>query len=86
MTITNALAGIAVEDLAIVLPWYEAVFGRPADARPMADIAEWKLPSGGWVQILANSDKAGAATLTLIVDDLAEELGRLSLQGLAPVA
>ena len=86
MTITNALAGIAVDDITEALDFYERLFGRTADARPMADIAEWKLPSGGWVQILANSDKAGAATLTLIVDDLAEELGRLSLQGLAPVA
>tara|TARA_R110002124_G_scaffold109676_12_gene262901 strand:- start:34028 stop:34378 length:351 start_codon:yes stop_codon:yes gene_type:complete len=86
LTITNALAGIAVDDISEALDYYERLFGRPPDARPMSDIAEWKLPGGGWVQIVSDSDRAGAAVLTLIVDDLAEELGRLSLQGLAPVA
>ena len=86
MTITNALAGIAVDDITEALDFYERLFGRTPDARPIADVAEWKLPNGSWVQLLANSDKAGASTLTLIVDDLAEELGRLSLQGLTPVA
>jgi len=86
LTITNALAGIAVDDIAEALDYYERLFGRAPDARPMSDIAEWKLPGGGWVQIVSDSDRAGAAVLTLIVDDLAEELGRLSLQGLAPVA
>jgi len=86
LTITNALAGIAVDDITAALDFYELLFGRMPDARPMSDIGEWKLPGGGWVQILADSDRAGAGTLTLIVDDLAEELGRLSLQGLTPVA
>jgi catechol 2,3-dioxygenase-like lactoylglutathione lyase family enzyme len=86
LTITNALAGIAVDDITEALEFYERLFGRPADARPMSDIGEWKLPGGGWVQIIADSDRAGASTLTLIVDDLAEELGRLNLHGLTPVA
>ncbi|MGV8832746.1 MAG: VOC family protein [Devosia sp.] len=86
MTITNALAGIAVDDITEALDFYERLFGRKPDARPMSDVAEWKLPGGGWVQILADSDKAGASILTLIVDDLSEELGRLSLHGLSPVA
>ncbi|MCS6761858.1 MAG: hypothetical protein MO846_07695 [Candidatus Devosia symbiotica] len=52
----------------------------------MTDIAEWKPPGDDWVQILADSDRTEAATLTLIVSDLNEELRRLSLQGLTPVA
>jgi catechol 2,3-dioxygenase-like lactoylglutathione lyase family enzyme len=86
LTITNALAGIAVDNMGEALDFYERLFGRPADARPMGDHAEWKLPGGGWVQIHTDSDRAGASSLTLIVDDIAEELGRLSLHGLAPVA
>jgi len=86
LTITNALAGIAVENLADALDFYERLFGRPADARPMGEVAEWKLPGGGWVHVSTDADRAGASMLTLIVDDLSEELGRLSLQGLAPVA
>lgn len=86
MTITNALAGIAVEDLADAIDFYERLFGRSPDARPKSDVAEWKLPGGGWVQVLADADRAGAAMLTLVVDDIAEELGRLGLHGLTPVA
>ncbi|KKC37710.1 hypothetical protein WH87_08320 [Devosia epidermidihirudinis] len=86
LTITNALAGIAVDNLADALDFYERLFGRPADARPMGEVAEWKLPGGGWVHIATDADRAGASLVTLIVDDLSEELGRLSLQGLMPVA
>ena len=86
MTITNALAGIAVEDMSEALEFYERLFGRMPDARPMGDVAEWKLPGGGWVQIHTDADRAGASSLTLVVDDIAEELGRLSLHGLNPVA
>ena len=39
MTITNALAGIAVDDIAEALDFYERLFGRDADARPMKDVA-----------------------------------------------
>lgn len=86
MTITNALAGIAVADIAEALEFYERLFGRPADARPMMDVAEWKLPGGGWVQVVTDADRAGASLLTLVVDDLAEELGRLALQEIKPVS
>lgn len=86
MTITNALASIAVDDIAEALDFYERLFGRHADARPMNDLAEWKLPGGGWVQLHTDADRAGASSITLIVDDLAEELGRLELQGLKPVS
>ena len=86
MTITNALAGIAVEDIAEALDFYERLFGREADARPMNDQAEWKLPGGAWVQVHTDADRAGASVLTLVVDDLGEELGRLALLGLKPVS
>ena len=86
MTITNALAGIAVDDINDALEYYAVLFGRQADARPMNDVAEWKLPGGGWVHVATDADRAGASTLTLVVDDLAEELGRLSLHGLTPVS
>ncbi|ODT72728.1 MAG: hypothetical protein ABS75_02690 [Pelagibacterium sp. SCN 63-23] len=86
MTLTNVLAGIAVEDLAKSLAWYEYVFGRPADARPMADVAEWKLPGGGWVHVMTDEDRAGASFTVLVVDDIAEELARLETYGIKPVA
>ena len=86
MTITNALAGIAVDDITEASISTSGCSAALPDARPMNDVAEWKLPGGGWVQVHTDADRAGASTLTLIVDDLAEELGRLSLHGLKPVA
>lgn len=84
--ITNALAGIAVEDIGAAIAYYERLFGRPADARPMSEVAEWKFPTGGWVQVFTDSDRAGASLVTLIVSDLAEVLETLDLQGIKPVA
>src|SRR3954462_3382772 len=86
MTITNALAGVAVDNLATVLPWYEQVFGRAADARPMADVAEWKFSTGGWVHVFTDADRAGASSVTLIVDDLAAHVLALETRGITPVS
>ena len=86
MTISNALASIAVESLPESLVWYEYLFGRQADARPMQSAAEWKLPGGGWVHVATDADRAGASVLTLIVDDITEELGRLDMHGIKPVS
>lgn len=86
MTLTNVLAGIAVENLGNSLVWYQYLFDRPADARPMADVAEWKMPGGGWVHVMTDEDRAGASVVVLIVDDLAEELTRLETHGLKPVS
>ena len=86
MTITKVLAGIPVEDMIDALEFYERLFGRGPDARPISDVSEWKLPAGGWVQVVTDADRAGSGALTLIVEDIAEELGRLGLYGLSPVA
>lgn len=84
MTLTNVLAGIAVEDLGASLAWYEYLFDRPADARTMADVAEWKLPGGGWVHVMTDEDRAGASFIMIIVDDLIDELARLETHGIKP--
>jgi catechol 2,3-dioxygenase-like lactoylglutathione lyase family enzyme len=86
MTLTNVLAGIAVEDLSQSLVWYEYLFGRPADAHTMRNVAEWKLPGGGWVHVTTDEDRAGASFVTLIVADLADEIDRLDMFGIKPVS
>jgi len=40
MSITNAMARVAVRDLQAAANWYERLFGRPADAIAMADVRE----------------------------------------------
>lgn len=46
MTITGALASLAVSDLDRAEAWYGALFGREPDTRPMDGLLEWHLPGG----------------------------------------
>lgn len=82
MTVNRVLAGLAVADVDAAVPWYERLFGRPADARPMEGLAEWHVPSDGVVQLVASAERAGRSQLTLEVDDLAHELGAMRERGL----
>jgi predicted enzyme related to lactoylglutathione lyase len=81
MSIDNALASVAVKDLAAAVSWYEKVFGRPADATPMPEVAEWKFASGGWLQVYELAERAGSGSFTLAVSDLAEEVRKLDALG-----
>ena len=40
MSISNAIASVAVKDLKSASQWYERLFGRPPDSRPMPELAE----------------------------------------------
>lgn len=80
--ITNALAGLAVDDLPLSIEWYARVIDRSPDTRPMPNVAEWKLPAGGCVQVFADAERAGRASVTLVVDDLERESGRLARRGI----
>jgi hypothetical protein len=67
--INRVLAGVAVEDVEAARPWYERLFGRRADALPMEGLAEWHVPSGGVVQLVAADrchDRPGGNAITLV--------------------
>jgi predicted enzyme related to lactoylglutathione lyase len=82
MPVNRVLAGVAVADVATALPWYERLFGMPADALPMEGLAEWHVPSGGVVQLVAYRERAGRSLLTLELADLAQELAAMRERGL----
>lgn len=82
MPIKRVLAGVAVADVDAAMPWYERLFGRPADALPMAGVAEWHVPSGGAVQLFASTERAGRCALTLDLDDIRHELAAMGDRGL----
>lgn len=73
MSIRNALASLAVTDLESALPWYERLLGRPADSRPMDEVAEWKFEGGGWLQVYQRPKRAGLGSVTLAVTDIDEQ-------------
>jgi predicted enzyme related to lactoylglutathione lyase len=70
MKIENVLASVAVTDLGVAKEWYAKVFQRPADSTPMPEVAEWKFPRGGWLQIYRLPERAGGCSCTFAVDDL----------------
>ena len=77
MSIENAIASLAVRDLTAAVRWYEALLGRAADSRPMAEVAEWKFPRGGWLQVYQRPERAGNGSVTLNVTDLDGVAARL---------
>jgi predicted enzyme related to lactoylglutathione lyase len=68
--ITNAIASVAVKDLAAAVAWYRALLERPADSTPMPEVAEWKFPRGGWLQVYQLPERAGNGSVTLAVSDI----------------
>jgi hypothetical protein len=82
MPVNRVLAGVAVADVDAALPWYELLFGRPADELPMEGLAEWHVPSGGVVQLVASAKRAGRSLLTLDFEDLKHELAAMGDRGL----
>ena len=82
MSIDNALASMAVKDLKTAVAWYQALFGRPADSSPMPELAEWKFPRGGWLQIYELPERAGACSCTLTVTDIEEIVAHVQQLGI----
>jgi predicted enzyme related to lactoylglutathione lyase len=83
MAIVNALAGIMVSDLTTAETWYEQLLSRPADARPMEGLAEWKLADGGWIQVFQDKDRAGSSSVTFLVSGLDDQLAELKAKGIS---
>jgi hypothetical protein len=84
MSITNALASLAVADLEVSGIWYEAILGP--GSRPMPEVVEWQLQRGGGLQVYKAPERAGQGSCTLIVDDIDEVAQQLRASGLVPDA
>ncbi|MFG3656781.1 VOC family protein [Streptomyces sp. NPDC047706] len=82
VAIRTVYAVIPVADFEAARAWYERLWGRPADREPMSGLAEWEVIEGGAIQLLLEPDRAGAAMLTLGVDDVAGEVRLAAERGL----
>ncbi len=82
MSIDNAIASLAVKNLASAVTWYEALLGRSPDSTPMAEVAEWKFPRGGWLQVYQLPDRAGSGSCTLAVSDIEEVVAHVEKLGI----
>jgi thiamine-phosphate diphosphorylase len=82
MLIENALASVAVTSIQTATAWYAQLIGRPADSTPMPEVAEWKFPRGGWLQVYQLPERAGRGSFTLAVTDLDEVTARVGRLGI----
>ena len=81
MSIAKVYANLSCRDLSASTRWFAVLFGRDHDTAPMDGLHEWDCGSGG-LQLYEKPEHAGAGTLTLIVDEIAGERGRLEEAGL----
>ncbi|MEY2848542.1 MAG: hypothetical protein RI885_1207 [Actinomycetota bacterium] len=80
--ITRLLAQLAVSDLAGAESWYGRLFGREPDARPMDGLLEWHLTGSFGVQVWADGDRVGQATIVLHESDLSGRVAALDAAGI----
>jgi catechol 2,3-dioxygenase-like lactoylglutathione lyase family enzyme len=82
MKVTHVFMALATADHAAALEWYARLFGRGPDMVPTEGEAVWLLAGSASVYVIADSDRAGRAAVTIAVRDLDELLGDLRERGI----
>ena len=68
--INSVIAVVPVKDQNRAVGWYKKLFGRDADIVPMEGVAEWRLAENAWIQVTADTERAGTATAIIGVNDI----------------
>jgi predicted enzyme related to lactoylglutathione lyase len=76
-------ASVPVADLAAAMPWYELLFGRPADIVPNENEVMWCVAGNGWLYVVQDPERAGRTVVTISVNDLASFVAELSERGIS---
>ncbi len=84
MAVTEFFAGIAVADYASLLAWYERLMGKPPDFFPQDGEAVWQVSEHAWIYVVADTERAGRSLLTILVEDLDDQVAQLADRGLEP--
>lgn len=82
MRIEHVLAVATVSSVERSARWYEQLFGRPPDNRPMDTLVEWRLTDAGWLQVFHDPDHAGSSFVNLTVDDLDAWMAAVASRGI----
>lgn len=64
------------------LPWYEKLFGRPSDRRPMPSCHEWTFGDSVIFQVIEFDARQGETSVAFLTPDLEAETRRLRDSGL----
>jgi catechol 2,3-dioxygenase-like lactoylglutathione lyase family enzyme len=69
-----------------MLAWYERLFGSPPDFFSHEAEAVWRVTDHAWVYVVAVelsvTERAGGALLTILVDNLEDQVAQLAERGL----
>ena len=84
LTIKHVFAGIAVAGYDSAFAWYTRFFGRSPDVVVTENEAMWQVTETGWIYVVGDSNRAGKAMLTLLVDDVENHVAELGERRLAP--
>ena len=77
-------AGIPVSDYEAALPWYERLLGSAPTFIAHATEAVWELAEHRSLFIVEDTERAGYATHTIIVDDLDALVSEIAGRGIEP--
>ena len=78
----SMLAQCTVADLAAAQEWYEKVFERGPDLRPMDGLLEWHFGRSAGLQVWLDPERAGRSTVVLDIPHFGDELRRLDHLGI----
>ena len=81
MAYTNVLPSLHVAEFDATVAWYERLFGREPDRRPMEGDVEWQLAPSGGLQLYRNPEHPTTTTVIFGLDDLDAELEVLRARG-----
>jgi catechol 2,3-dioxygenase-like lactoylglutathione lyase family enzyme len=79
---SGVFAGLAVRDYASSLGWYERFFGRQPDVVVHEEEGMWRIAAGGWIYVVADTERAGRGIITMLVDDLDAALSAIRSRGI----
>ena len=82
MSVNDVFAGAPVADYQAALVWYLRFFGRPPDFFPNDNEAVWQLGEHAWIYVVGDAARAGHGLLTLLVDDVDQQLAELKERGI----
>src|SRR5260370_39118557 len=86
LTINHVFAGIAVADYDAALVWYTRFFGRSPDVIVTENESMWQVAEIGWIYLVGDTNRAGKALSTRLVNDLDDQVAQLNQRGLATSA
>ncbi len=76
-------SGVPTASLGLAQPYYEALFGRPADVLVNDDEVMWRVCDGGWLYVVHNETHAGHALVAVAVSDLDQVVDEMTKRGIA---